>query len=100
MRSVDEVMRHDPIPPNEAGVGRSASSAEAGEATLIQVEPSAGMEDFFDRFAQLSPEQLQDVGYLAGLFSQYVMQVVGPPLPPAMTRVQREPHSQKAPKQP
>lgn len=39
------------------------------------------MEDFFDRFAQLSPEQLQDFGYPARLFAECGMAVVGPPLP-------------------
>ena len=47
---------------------------------LILVQPSAGMEDFFNRFAALSPEQLQDFGYLAQLFAECGMEVVGPPL--------------------
>ena len=59
---------------------RWRKSGEADGIMLILVQPSAGMEDFFDRFSRLSPEQLQDFSYLDRLFSECGMQVVGPPL--------------------
>lgn len=48
---------------------------------LILVQPSAGMEDFFSRFAGLSPEQLRDFTYINQIFAECGMQVIGPPLP-------------------
>lgn len=60
---------------------RWRKTREADGRMLILVQPSAGMEDFFDRFARLSPEQLQDFGYIDALFAECGMQVVGPPLP-------------------
>lgn len=60
---------------------RWRKTGEADGTILILVQPSEGMEDFFDRFAQLSQEQLQDFGYLARLFAECGMEVVGPPLP-------------------
>lgn len=62
---------------------RWRKTGEADGVMLILAQPSAGMEDFFDRFAQLSPEQLQDFAYLNGLFAECGMEVVGPPLPPS-----------------
>lgn len=59
---------------------RWRKTGEADGVMLILVQPSAGMEDFFERFAQLSPEQLQDFGYINRLFSECGMEVVGPPL--------------------
>ena len=60
---------------------RWRKTSDADGRMLILVQPSAGMEDFFDRFARLSPEQLQDFAYLNQLFTECGMQVVGPPLP-------------------
>ena len=60
---------------------RWRKSDDADGVMLILVQPSAGMEDFFDRFAQLSPEQLQDFGYINRLFAECGMDVIGPPLP-------------------
>jgi len=47
---------------------------------LILVQPSSGMEDFFERFALLSPEQLQDFALINSLFAEGGMEVLGPPL--------------------
>lgn len=60
---------------------RWRKTGEANGAMLILVQPSAGMETFFDRFAQLSPDELSDVSVLNALFSECGMEVVGPPLP-------------------
>lgn len=59
---------------------RWRKTEEADGVMLILAQPSAGMEDFFNRFAQLSPEELRDVSYLNALFSECGMDVVGPPL--------------------
>lgn len=60
---------------------RWRKTSDADGCMLILAQPSGGLEDFFDRFADLSPEQLQDFGYINELFAECGMQVVGPPLP-------------------
>lgn len=59
---------------------RWRKTEDADGVMLILVQPSAGMETFFDRFALLSREQLQDMNYLNELFAECGMEVVGPPL--------------------
>jgi len=71
-------MSEPAVPAFASGQGFVVPAADG--AMLILVQPSVGMKDFFDRVAQLSPEQLQDLGYINGLFSECGMQVVGPPL--------------------
>lgn len=60
---------------------RWRKTTDGNGCMLILVQPSAGMEDFFDQFARLSPEQLQDFGVIGQLFAACGMEVVGPPLP-------------------
>lgn len=60
---------------------RWRKTGDGDGSMLILAQPSAGMENFFDRFAHLTPEQLQDFGYIDSLFVECGMQVVGPPLP-------------------
>jgi quercetin dioxygenase-like cupin family protein len=59
---------------------RWKKTSEADGRMLILVQPSSGMEVFFDRFARLSPDQLQDLAFVNGLFAECNMEVMGPPL--------------------
>ena len=59
---------------------RWRKTAESDGRMLILVQPSSGMEDFFERFALLSPEQLQDFALINSLFAEGGMEVLGPPL--------------------
>jgi len=58
--------------------------ADSDGRMLILVQPSSGMEDFFERFALLSREQLQDVAFVNGMFAKCGMEVLGPPLDDAI----------------
>ncbi len=59
---------------------RWRKTGEGPGALLILVQPSAGTETFFDRFAQLSPAELQDFAMIGDLFRECGMEVIGPPL--------------------
>ncbi len=47
---------------------------------LILVQPADRLEDFFERLAQLSPEQQDDMAVMNGLFADCGMELLGPPL--------------------
>lgn len=47
---------------------------------LILVQPAGQLEDFFERFARLSPEQQHDMAEMNGLFADCGMELLGPPL--------------------
>jgi len=59
---------------------RWKKTGEADGRMLILVQPSSGMELFFDRFARLTPDQLQDPAFVNVLFAECNMEVMGPPL--------------------
>ena len=59
---------------------RWKKTGESHGRMLVMVQPSSGMENFFDRFARLSPDQLRDVAFINALFVKCDMEVVGPPL--------------------
>lgn len=47
---------------------------------LILAQPTGRLEEFFDRFAKLTPDQMRDAGRLSALFAECEMEIVGPPL--------------------
>ena len=47
---------------------------------LILVQPAGSLEDFFDRFAELSDEQQQNAPLLRAMFAECGMELLGPPL--------------------
>ena len=59
---------------------RWMKTVEADGRMLILVQPSGGMETFFERFAVLSPDQLRNVSFINGLFAECGMEILGPPL--------------------
>jgi len=61
---------------------RWSKTGESDGRMLILVQPSARVEDFFHRFTQVGPEQLQDFGFVAGMFAEHGMEILGPPLEP------------------
>ena len=63
---------------------RWKKTGESRGRMLVMVQPSGGMENFFDRFARLSPDQLRDVAFINGLFVECDMEVVGQPLDDAV----------------
>jgi len=58
---------------------RWKKTGESDGRLLILVQPAAGMEDFFEQFAQLSPEQHRDIGLLNRLLADCDMELLGPP---------------------
>jgi quercetin dioxygenase-like cupin family protein len=58
---------------------RWKKSNESDGRLLILVQPAGGMEGFFERFAQMSPEQRQNIELLKQLFAACEMELLGPP---------------------
>lgn len=63
---------------------RWKKTTESDRRLLILVQPAVGMEDFFEEFAQLSPEQQQDTALLRRLFAKCDMELLGPPFDDAV----------------
>jgi quercetin dioxygenase-like cupin family protein len=59
---------------------RWMKNTESDGRMLILVQPSAGMEIFFERLAALSKEQVQDAAVINRIFSDCDMEVLGAPL--------------------
>jgi quercetin dioxygenase-like cupin family protein len=59
---------------------RWKNTTESVARFLIVAQPTGGLEEFFDEFALLTAEQLQDFGLINALFARCEMEVVGPPL--------------------
>lgn len=50
-----------------------------GGRFLILAQPAGRLEEFFNAFAMLTPEQMQDFAQINALFARCDMEVVGPP---------------------
>ena len=59
---------------------RWKSVVDSVSRLLILAQPTGRLEEFFERFEQLTPDQVQDAGQISALFAECEMEVVGPPL--------------------
>ena len=59
---------------------RWTKTHESDGRLLILVQPADRLEDFFERFARLSPEQQHDMAVMNSLFADCGMELLGPPL--------------------
>ncbi|HEY3742213.1 MAG TPA: cupin domain-containing protein [Bryobacteraceae bacterium] len=57
------------------------TNASSGRV-LILAQPADRLEDFFDRFARMSPEHQHDMALTSPLFADCGMELLGPPMEP------------------
>ena len=59
---------------------RWRKTAGADGTLLILVQPAGKMEDFFEAFTRLSPEEMHDPAVVGGIFADCDMELLGPPM--------------------
>jgi len=59
---------------------RWKSVVDSVSRLLMLAQPAGRLEEFFERFAQFTPDQVRDVGQISAFFAECEMEVVGPPL--------------------